>query len=353
MKKKTFNFKRVSVIVVIFVLIMEIFGIYQVNKYDSSVMEIYAKQQDAYVQLVLDQINIQENRTDEQIVKDILSSLDNGNIKYWTLSKEQALLFVKNVSETNRYKGFTTATFYVTDSAKGFLERLSVNHVEHSTIDIEGEKYIASGAVFEYNNTKYRICLLTNKSFILDSNSYLSTKISMNILIGGLLIAILLVSMLLLNLLDIKNKMINEYLQKTEEQNRSIEELEIKVKGLNNYHTRWNMFNFRMMDTFINKLEIRNVRPVVLMQIKFETEESHKEFLSTAQLMLDKKVIRFSYGKDRIRIIFVKYTERQAKDAIKAISDKNMTIEKIMICENENMELVQVYNEFKEHEDEQ
>lgn len=79
-------------------------GAWQISSYDKSVLEIYAGQQDAYVQLVLDQINLQANRSDDEIITEILGSLDSSSGKYWTLSKEQALLFVKDVMETNRYK---------------------------------------------------------------------------------------------------------------------------------------------------------------------------------------------------------------------------------------------------------
>ncbi len=66
---------------------------------------IYATQQDNYVQLVLDQINLQENGTEESIISDIIETLDSGNTHYWTLSKEENILFVKNVTETRQISG--------------------------------------------------------------------------------------------------------------------------------------------------------------------------------------------------------------------------------------------------------
>ena len=54
--------------------------------------------QDGYVQLVLDQINLIENDTDEALVNDILATLDASSNKYWTLSHDDALVFIKDVS---------------------------------------------------------------------------------------------------------------------------------------------------------------------------------------------------------------------------------------------------------------
>ena len=82
------------------------------KSYEDSILSIYAEQQDAYVQLVLDQINVLDDRSDEEIVTKILGSLDASSRKYWTLTKNKALLFVKDVTETNRYKGLTSNTFF-------------------------------------------------------------------------------------------------------------------------------------------------------------------------------------------------------------------------------------------------
>ena len=177
MKKNKITFAAATLIL-IFVAVMACMGKWQADNYESSILSIYAQQQDAYVQLVLDQINMLENRSDDEIVHKILGSLDTSDRKYWTLSKEQALLFVKDVMETNRYKGLTSESFFTSDSASYFLSNLGLNHVAHEVIEMEGDKYVASGVVFEYNGARYKICLLTNDTVILDNNVFLSAKIS-------------------------------------------------------------------------------------------------------------------------------------------------------------------------------
>ena len=44
------------------------------------------------------------------MIEKVLSSLDASSNKYWTLSENQELLFVKDVTETNKYKGFRENT---------------------------------------------------------------------------------------------------------------------------------------------------------------------------------------------------------------------------------------------------
>lgn len=73
-----------------------------IGRYEKGIIEVCATQQDAYVQLVLDQINLKDNRDDEEIINDILKTMDSSSNKYWAFSKNQSMLFVKDVLETNR-----------------------------------------------------------------------------------------------------------------------------------------------------------------------------------------------------------------------------------------------------------
>ena len=50
-------------------------GVFIMGQYEYSVLTSYAKQQDSYVKLVLDQINLQAERTDDEIIENILASL--------------------------------------------------------------------------------------------------------------------------------------------------------------------------------------------------------------------------------------------------------------------------------------
>ena len=96
-----------SICSICFAVVAGLFAYMQISIYESGILEVCATQQDAYVQLVLDQINIKSNRDDEQIIKEILGTMDASSNRYWTFSKDQSMLFVKDVTETNKYKGVT------------------------------------------------------------------------------------------------------------------------------------------------------------------------------------------------------------------------------------------------------
>lgn len=311
------KFRVVSVIVIIFVIIEGVLGAWQIFSYDRSVLEIYAGQQDAYVQLVLDQINLQSDRSDDEIVTEILGSLDASAGKYWTLSKEQALLFVKDVMETNRYKGFTPETYYISDSAAQFLESLTQNKVIHQTITMEDEDYVASGVAFSYGDNVYRICLLTNRTVILDNNSFLSAKISISILGAIALFVLLVLCLTMTSVIERKQRENAGLKERMEAQNRTIDLLGEKLKELDLYETRWNLFQESVLGNFIEKLQDRKALPVTIVQIAFAKEEEQERFLAKAQLLLDKKVLRFSLEDGGLLLLFVQYEKNAALEALR------------------------------------
>ena len=81
-----------TIYVICFSVIAGAFAYTRINKYEEGVLEVCATQQDAYVQLVLDQINLKSNRDDEQIINDILGTMNSSSNKYWTFSKNQSIL---------------------------------------------------------------------------------------------------------------------------------------------------------------------------------------------------------------------------------------------------------------------
>ncbi len=143
---------------VLFVLAVAFAAWRQLDTYEKGVLDVYANQQDGYVQLVLEQIRLTEKRggTEAQI-EEILGTLDASTNRYWTLSRQSSLIFVKDVMETNRYQGFTTASYYQTVSAKEFVDTLVQDEVTHDTIQIGSQSYIASGARFHFRNVPYRV----------------------------------------------------------------------------------------------------------------------------------------------------------------------------------------------------
>ncbi|MFR5491832.1 MAG: hypothetical protein ACLTHS_08700 [Eubacterium sp.] len=295
MKKNKITFAAATLIL-IFVAVMACMGKWQADNYESSILSIYAQQQDAYVQLVLDQINMLENRSDDEIVHKILGSLDTSDRKYWTLSKEQALLFVKDVMETNRYKGLTSESFFTSDSASYFLSNLGLNHVAHEVIEMEGDKYVASGVVFEYNGARYKICLLTNDTVILDNNVFLSAKISIYIWGLSLLGVLLLVGLIYTGLMVRKDQSAGKQKERITSPNRIIAKQEAVIAGMDAYQPLECVSS--VYDAALcGQTGQAGSEKVVFASLAFTAREDRDTFLEKAQLLLDEKNLRFAWGK--------------------------------------------------------
>ena len=318
---KRVRFKALAVVIILLVALCIAISGYQLYRYDKGVLEIYANQQDGYVELVMEQIALRDpDATDDEIVKQILGTLDASSGKYWTLSKDDYLVFVKDVMETNRYKGFTTSTYLVEQSADEFLNNLRRNWVTHSTIKMDGDDYIASGVEFEYNGVPYRICLLTNTGVILDNNEFLSAKITI-ILMLLLIFVIVAVSFLTLmvELTRLKKESDEMHLH-IREQNIKIGELDQEMMEMEQYSTRLNAYHISVLQSFLEKLRERKPYPMQLMKLIFDRGKTREEFLEHAQMMLDKKVLRFMMRDEKeLLLIFLQYQESEAKTAVKRI----------------------------------
>ncbi|MGN0318380.1 MAG: hypothetical protein ACI4E1_10675 [Lachnospira sp.] len=301
------------------VLIFSLVSKSLMNQYEQSVLSVYAIQQDAYVQLVLDQINLQDDRSDTEIIEEILGSLDTSSKKYWTLTKEQTLLFVKDVTETNRYKGFTTSTYYVSDSANDFLSELSVNHIVNKIIEIDGYNYVASGVIFEYGGSEYKICLLTNTDVILDNNDFLSTEIKICIYIAILLITLLILIMCFATVLRKKNDMIYELHEIIKSKNIDIDELGTTLRNYNYYNTRQHLFSAALLPKFLKNLEDKKIAPVTVMKISFKDENEKNTFLEKGTVLLDDTILRFYSSDDSLILIFIRGTEEFARKSCDSV----------------------------------
>ena len=318
LKELLINSKTISFTIIIIVGVLAWVGNQQMKSYEDSILSIYAEQQDAYVQLVLDQINVLDDRSDEEIVTKILGSLDASSRKYWTLTKNKALLFVKDVTETNRYKGLTSNTFF-------------------------------SGVIFGYNGARYTICLLTNDTVILDNNSFMASKIGLSVFVNGILIVLLLSTMVFSILSDIRKNKLAKMKAHTEELNRIVERQTETIKAMDHYHTRWNVYHIRLMDVFVQKLGQRKVTPITLVRLSFASEAAKKQFLERAQVLLDEKIIRFDAEDLGVVLIFIQYRMEEAVQALRRLpgSEEMFNVEETMAKEDEELSLQAVYVQFQ------
>ena len=279
-RKRRLNTWVVTVLSLALVLAVGAIAWLQLGSYEEGVLDVYANQQDGYVQLVLDQINLNQHRNSEQIINDILGTLDASNTRYWTFSRQDSLIFVRDVLETSRYKGFTEATYFHSDSAREFLSALRPNHVIHNTILIQNTPYVASGVEFTYGGENYKICLLTNAETVLDYNAYLNAKINL-IVLALVLLGIVVVSLITLALLgEHYRKQLWLEMDSNLALRQKIEALDQKIKWGDLYDPECTAFKSGAVPIILKKLEARQAWPLSV--YRFRTGRPAREVLRFA-----------------------------------------------------------------------
>lgn len=298
---------------------------YQLQNYENGVIEVYAAQQDNYVQLVLDQINLVKDRNDMEIIQDILGTMDASVNKYWTLAKNDTLVFVRDVTESNKYHGFTEYTYYISDSAQIFISNLNENRVTHQIVQIGGLEYIASGVKFAYNNATYQICLLTNSVTILDHNAYLGAKINLTIMMGLVLSAFVIMSITMGLWLEKMSRSRDLVENENVSLRRTIESLNETLNHQEMYDARTALFHSSLLPLLFEKLQKKHVLPITLMRFTFPAREDEEAFLTGSQLIFGKKYLRFRLSESVLLLVGIRCTKEDAKKAAKlldAMDDK-------------------------------
>ena len=305
-----------------------------IGRYEKGIIEVCATQQDAYVQLVLDQINLKDNRDDEEIINDILKTMDSSSNKYWAFSKNQSMLFVKDVLETNRYKGVSADTYYNARQAADFMNGLGLNKVEHSVISLDNKTYLVSGVMFKYAGQDYRLCLMTEKSVLLDNNTYLEIKVQMETFVVVILLALVLVA-------SIYALRIRQLSFKLDEKEADIRSLSMSLSKVNEklmdkdlHDTHNNVWRQKAIVPFMKKLIERNIMPVTFARVECENKESRNKFLGRAVYVLDRDVIRFEYGESDIILLAVNGSEAQLKYNLGVLEDKDVKVQRVMLIDN-------------------
>lgn len=340
-EKKNRSEKRTRVVCNLWIIISLIisigfglFSLIQINNYEDSVLDIYADSQDAYVQLVLDQINLVEDRTSTEIVSDILGTLDASSNRYWTFSSDDAIIFVKDVTETNRYKGFTASTYYITENAHKFINGLQNNKVVHERILINDNEYVASGVAFSYNGVNYQICLLTNPDTVLDHNVYLNAKINLSIAISVVLILFLGSTLFLSLLREHAGKELIREKKRNEELLIMEERMSAALERERLFDTQLSVFHYSVLPMMLEKLEQRAVSPVTIVYLTYETEEDKKRFLLDGQIMLDQHVFRFQNKEEKkLALVTVQCNRNAVMTALSPLLNKSIKLVRIVTTE--------------------
>ncbi len=307
MKNKMMGRAIAVIAIAIVILLCSIFAL---NNYEKGLLDVCAVSQDNYVRLVYKQIELEKDRSDDEIINNILGTLNSSSSRYWTFAKGESILFIKDVFETDRYKSVTAKSYFVSDSAQKFLVSLKRGRLHHDMIEMNGKDYIASGTIFEYNGNEYELCLLTNKSVFLSNNLFLSCKIELIILIVLLDIALVVVTLHFMlkrekykdNLDDILRE--NKYLlDKVESLNHELEVREI-------YDPRLNQFSASVIDAFEKRLVLRPyVFPITYVRFLILSEKGEEQLYDDVNFVYKKKALKFKDEEKQEIIIMLLMTE--------------------------------------------
>ena len=306
-QERRLNTWVVTVWALVLVLVVGALAWWNLHSYEEGVLDVYANQQDGYVQLVLDQINLNQERSNEAIINEILGTLDASNNRYWTFSQQDSLIFVRDVLETNRYKGYTEATYFHSDSAREFLFRLRPNRVIHDTILIDDVPYVASGVKFTYGGATCKICLLTNAETVLDYNAYLNAKINL-VVLALVLLGIVVVSLIALALIG---EHYRKQLWKETDANvalrKKIEALDEKLQWGDLYDPVCTALRPGAVPLILSKLEERRAWPLCI--YRYRTDRPAREVLQDEGLKGDHllwvldgeySLVLFQLGEERV-----------------------------------------------------
>lgn len=330
--EKRYSYPTLSMTTILmfcFVIVAGILVYFSMDKYERGVLDVAATQQDAYIELVLDQINLKDNRDNEEIIEDILGTLDASTNKYWTFSSDTTMLFVKDVLETNKYKGFTTQSYFHSESARSFLKSLKLNKVTHSNILMNDKKYVASGVKFQYDGKNYDLCLLTNRDALLDNNMFLEAKTELLTVIVVVLLLLLLIPMIYAYIIRRLQITTNNQLTTIYDLNKSLTDLNERYAKHDLHDTRFNVWKKDAFIGFIKKLKQRNVVPMTVVQIHFQTIKDKENFLEKAHCTLDKKVLRFEMDSHTLILLFIQCDQSTTKNELQYILTKETVVEKI------------------------
>ena len=286
------------------------FAWWEIFNYEQGVAELYAQEQDGYVEIVARQIERYGDIAGDKFVEDTIEMLDSTSQRYWTLDNSQYFLFVKSISDTDIYKTFSTDTFYNTQSAQSFLKILKKGTVTHSIIRLDGYKYVASGIIFEYAGTEYRLCLLTDYDVMLTNNAYLSSKLYLLIDLIIMIAIVVIVCIFFAIRLSDERKKVHDIKEVNMQLNRYIDFLDNAVMGRNS--TAIITGEGKIMH-LIHRMEERKIYPCTFVDVKLGTDKMIP-FYETYKDKFKKGIVWLRYSRDNYILVFGKLKKDEALD---------------------------------------
>lgn len=308
---------RVTIVMVVLVALLGAGAFAQMRDIERGLLSVTADQQDQYVSLVVRQINLKDNRNDRQMVEQILGSIDGSSSQYWTFTRDGTVLFVKDVNETNKYKGLPTSQFFSEGAAADFYNSLSTDQVQHAYVNVEGQDYIASGQAFDYRDSTYRLVLLTNESVVLDNNQILGARSRLGALLGIEAALLLFTGVWLARQRDRVNRQRQTAQDETARLTQVTEKLNAYIARERTYDAAHQLWNVSELGRFEQSLAKRHQR--AWLATVTLSGAARAAFVDRLGVMLGQDVVRFADGDDRVLVLFLRASEQEARESLAGV----------------------------------
>ncbi|MEE8680803.1 MAG: hypothetical protein SOH69_02970 [Olsenella sp.] len=319
--------RRTTLIVVPICVVLALFGWLQMRDLDNGIIETYARQQDSYVGIVLNEIGLDTDRSTDEVISDILGTLHNSSGSYWAFSRGQTMLYVKDVVETNRYKDVSADTYFDSADAEDFLKSLEEGQIVHQRILLGNEDYLASGTLFDYDGSEYRLCLLTNVSALLGNNDYQGAHARMGTLWACGIVLFCTGMMVTADSVDRRRRECDSERAKVALLSEKLALQAERDRRMDLYSAREGAWDTRLVVRFAKKLRARGVGEGAVLRVGCTTLEEALELLERCNQFFGNDVLRFHDAGDcEVTLLCAHETPDGAADAVKPLLQGNAQI---------------------------
>lgn len=309
--------RRATLVAVPLCLAFALLGWLQMRDLDDGIVDAYARQQDSYVGIVLNEIKLSDDRSADQIVNDILGTLDGGTSGYWALSRGQTMLYVKDVAETNRYKEVSASTYFDSSEAEDFLNGLATDRVTHRRIRLGDRDCLASGIKFSSGGSDYRLCLITNVDVLLASNEYMGARARLGTLWAAGIVTSCVGALLIANNVDRRRRERDDERTRVTQLSERMRLSEERIRRMGLYDALERAWSQRLLIPFVRKLHERGVNGSAVVRIDCGTMEQALDLLEGCSKLLGDDVLRFhDAGECMVTLLFAHGTPEDAASAM-------------------------------------
>lgn len=308
------------------------------KRYEDGILDINARQQDGYVKLVYDQIQLQKDASSDEIVSDILSSLNASSSRYWAFSDDGSIVFVKNVLETGNYQYVSMERYFEDHGSSDYLSTLHEGVVSHQILGFDDGRYVASGIRFSCSGKNYSLVLLTSVDSILENNAFLEAKTELYALI---IIALIVLYLYIVGTAIAYNRVYDraEASAADEKQLRlqiaSDHEAAIRKDALD---PRRNIFSISSLRHALDRLSSREEAfPLSLLVFYYGSEAERNRFLSDLYKVIDQKDILFDDPDNKMLVMSAMRTDAGTDASFRNLFEKYPKLQKLVYQSKEEL----------------